>query len=134
MRVKEIHAAYTSQIGEMKYAKPYGLSQHEAAAYVIARRGEGYEERVPKGIVKEMPVLVEELREEVVGAREAARACPELSRRERLRSQLEVLENWKRYSPEETNHRWKLWRVVNELKSPRGPKVPKEGIIGVRSG
>ena len=34
-------------IGKLKYAKRLGLSIHHSAAYVIARRGEGYSERVP---------------------------------------------------------------------------------------
>ena len=39
--VFEVNPAYTSQIGKMKYMKPFGISIHEAASYVIARRAMG---------------------------------------------------------------------------------------------
>lgn len=44
----DVEPAYTSQIGRLKYMKPKGLSIHESAAYVIARRGMGYKEKVTK--------------------------------------------------------------------------------------
>ena len=37
-----VNPAYTSKIGKQKYMKPLKLSVHKAAAYVIARRGQGY--------------------------------------------------------------------------------------------
>ena len=40
--------AYTSQIGNIKYTTQKGLSVHRCAAYVIARRGVGYKERLPR--------------------------------------------------------------------------------------
>ena len=44
---------FTSVIGILKYQQQYGLSNHEAAAYVIARRSLGYsEEKVPKQLVQ----------------------------------------------------------------------------------
>lgn len=44
---------FTSVIGILKYQQQYGLSNHEAAAYAIARRGLGYStEKVPKKLVK----------------------------------------------------------------------------------
>ena len=43
-----INPAYTSMLGRLKYKKRYGLSVHEAASLVIARRGQGYKERLPK--------------------------------------------------------------------------------------
>lgn len=40
---------FTSVIGILKYQQQYGISNHEAAAYVIARRSLGYsEEKTPK--------------------------------------------------------------------------------------
>ena len=36
-----VNPAYTSVIGEIKYARPYGLAIHDGAAIVIARRGLG---------------------------------------------------------------------------------------------
>lgn len=46
--VIEVNPAYTSIIGKHKYSSSKGLSVHHAAAYCIARRGQGYKERIPK--------------------------------------------------------------------------------------
>jgi len=48
--IKRVHPAYTSIIGKYKYATSLGLSFHQAAALVIARRGLGFRERIPKKI------------------------------------------------------------------------------------
>lgn len=47
--VQTVNPAYTSQMGHHKYMKKYGLSSHESAAMVIARRGLGFKrtEKVP---------------------------------------------------------------------------------------
>jgi len=42
-----VNPAYTSFIGHFKYEKMYGLSQHNAAAMCIARRGLGLKDRLP---------------------------------------------------------------------------------------
>lgn len=42
-----VNPAYTSLIGRVRYARPYGLSVHAAAALSIARRAMGHSERVP---------------------------------------------------------------------------------------
>ncbi|MEQ8189951.1 MAG: IS200/IS605 family accessory protein TnpB-related protein [Candidatus Eremiobacterota bacterium] len=104
--IKLINPAYTSQIGQMKYYS-YGLSRHESAAYVIARRGCGYSEKIPARIVKKIPVLIERLKTGLEGAKEAAR--------KKLLTQVEVLKNWKNYSPIETKHKWKLWALISKL-------------------
>jgi predicted transposase len=44
--VKEVHPAFTSLIGEWKYARMYGLNGHQAAALVIGRRGLGFSEKL----------------------------------------------------------------------------------------
>ncbi|MFB0544442.1 MAG: hypothetical protein ACETVN_01900, partial [Asgard group archaeon] len=45
----EVFPAYSSIIGAIKYQKMYGLNGHEAAAFIIGRRGLGYnKERIPK--------------------------------------------------------------------------------------
>ena len=47
--VIKVKPAFSSVIGILKYEPMYGLSNHEAAGYVIARRGLGYNwERIPK--------------------------------------------------------------------------------------
>ena len=59
--VFEANPAYTSQIGKMKYMKRYGISIHEAASFVIARRALGFKEKLP-------PVLGALLPEKMVGS------------------------------------------------------------------
>ena len=56
---KKVNPAFTSVIGKFKYQKMYNLSIHEAASYVIGRRGLGFNERLslykyPSEIVKEL--------------------------------------------------------------------------------
>ena len=58
--VFEVNPAYTSQIGKMKYMKRFGISIHEAASFVIARRTMGFKEKLP-------PVLGTLLPEKIVG-------------------------------------------------------------------
>ncbi|MEH7457618.1 IS200/IS605 family accessory protein TnpB-related protein [Bacillus sp. JJ1127] len=58
--VFEVNPAYTSQMGKMKYMKRFGISIHQAASYVIARRAMGFEEKLP-------PVLYSLLPEKMVG-------------------------------------------------------------------
>lgn len=43
--VVEVQPAFTSILGNLKYAKPYSLNRHTAAALVIGRRGTGLLER-----------------------------------------------------------------------------------------
>ena len=43
--VVEVNPAYTSDLGFLKYKKMYSLNNHDAAAFVIARRGLGIKER-----------------------------------------------------------------------------------------
>ncbi len=58
--VYEVNPAYTSQIGKMKYMKRLGISIHQAASYVIARRAMGFKEKLP-------PVLHSLLPEKIAG-------------------------------------------------------------------
>ncbi len=59
--IKQVHPAYTSIIGKYKYATDYGLSFHQAAALVIARRSLGFRERIPKKIQRLISVLISKL-------------------------------------------------------------------------
>jgi IS605 OrfB family transposase len=45
IEVIEVNPAYTSIIGLVNYSKRLGISVHQAAAYVIARRGSEFRER-----------------------------------------------------------------------------------------
>jgi IS605 OrfB family transposase len=38
-QIKKVNPAYTSVIGRFKYMKKHGISVHEAASFVIGRRG-----------------------------------------------------------------------------------------------
>ena len=46
IEVVEVRAAYSSKIGSQKYARRYGLSGHRAAAFVLARRGQRFPDRL----------------------------------------------------------------------------------------
>jgi IS605 OrfB family transposase len=46
VHIKHVDPSYTSVIGKNKYAIPLGLSVHQAAAFVIARRGYAYKEKI----------------------------------------------------------------------------------------
>ena len=59
--VVQVNPAYTSIVGQHKYAHAYGMSVHEAAAFVLARRGQGRDERLPSRIVAQFPHLRERL-------------------------------------------------------------------------
>jgi IS605 OrfB family transposase len=48
VQVIKVSPAYTSVIGKIKYAPIYRIDKDVAGAYVIARRGLGFEERLPK--------------------------------------------------------------------------------------
>ncbi|MEQ2528038.1 IS200/IS605 family accessory protein TnpB-related protein [Bacillaceae bacterium CLA-AA-H227] len=58
--VFDVNPAYTSQIGKIKYMKRLGISIHQAASYVIARRAMGFKETLP-------PVLHSLLPEKIAG-------------------------------------------------------------------
>jgi hypothetical protein len=49
-----VPARFTSLIGYFKYSETYGLSVHQAASFVIARRALGFDERMPKEILKRL--------------------------------------------------------------------------------
>lgn len=53
--VKTVNPAFTSQIGKVKYQRKHGLSVHEAAAFVIARRGMYLKEKVPSHLRRLIP-------------------------------------------------------------------------------
>ncbi|MTI66533.1 MAG: IS200/IS605 family element transposase accessory protein TnpB [Firmicutes bacterium] len=50
--VKKVNPAYTSIIGRFKYTKHFGLSVHESASLVIGRRGLGFNEKIPKKLIR----------------------------------------------------------------------------------
>jgi IS605 OrfB family transposase len=56
----KVNPAYTSIIGRYKYQKQFGLTVHQAAAMVIARRGYKFRETLPKAVNKILPKKVKE--------------------------------------------------------------------------
>ena len=52
IQVIKVSPAYTSVIGKLKYAPLYNIDKDMAGAYVIARRGLGFKERLPKNYRK----------------------------------------------------------------------------------
>ncbi len=52
VQVIKVNPAYTSVIGKLKYAPIYRIDKDIASAYVIARRGLGFKERIPKNYEK----------------------------------------------------------------------------------
>ncbi|MFN7065268.1 MAG: IS200/IS605 family accessory protein TnpB-related protein [Aquificaceae bacterium] len=64
IQVIEVNPAYTSIIGMLKYAPQYMLTKDIASSYVIARRGLGIKEKVPKAYMDLLNKLnLEELKE-----------------------------------------------------------------------
>ena len=48
VEVHQVNPAYSSVIGRVKFMERYGLSVHQAAALVLARRSLGCSERIPR--------------------------------------------------------------------------------------
>ena len=48
VEIIEVNPAYSSVIGRVKFMERYGLTVHQAAALVLARRLLGYSERIPR--------------------------------------------------------------------------------------
>lgn len=54
--IKKVNPAFTSLIGKIKYLRKYGLSIHQSASLVIARRGQNFKETIPPGLLAELSV------------------------------------------------------------------------------
>jgi IS605 OrfB family transposase len=98
--LKKVNPAYTSVIGKYKYATLYGLSFHQAAAFVIARRGLGFRERIPKKIQRLILSLISKLNS-LLPAMEA-------KGRRQVKRLLNKLENWRNI------HSWSFWYTFNK--------------------
>ena len=99
LNVVETNPAYSSIIGKCKYADAYRISGHEAAAFVLARRGQGRDERLPKRIVAQLP----HLREQLIAAAEAKPANDKM--RYVYLKWAGKLADWKK------QHHWSLWSI-----------------------
>jgi hypothetical protein len=67
VEVIEVRAAYSSKIGQQKYAIRYGLSGHRAAAFVLARRGQRFPDRLKPSSKKRFTTTCKDRREPVIG-------------------------------------------------------------------
>lgn len=112
--VKRVNPAYTSWIGQLKYAPQYGVSVHVAASYVIARRGLDLDERILKHLIRLFPQLAELVQADVERHQQKL-ADDDGQERDQLIKQLSTrltwlkrLQDWKSYSPE-AGKPWMLW-------------------------
>ena len=103
--VVQVNPAYSSIIGKYKYADAYGMSVHEAAAFVLARRGQGRDEHLPKRIVAQLS----QLRERLIVAAEAMPASDKM--RYVYLKWADKLSAWKE------QHHWSLWHIWDKALS-----------------
>lgn len=86
------------------------MSVHEAAALVIARRGLGYQEKLPKALIQElqqkvMPYLVEKLGSMEESEKETGQGKKQ---RQYLGMFVQYIRNFK------MTHSWSLWNIVHK--------------------
>ena len=88
----------------------YGLSVHEAASFVIGRRGLDFEEKVPKELVKQLTTKVKPHLISILGSMEESekQSNSGKQRRQLIGMLLKNIEHFKE------NHHWKLWNVVHK--------------------
>ena len=103
-QVKQVNPAYTSVIGRFKYTKRCGLSVHEAAAFVIGRRGVGYKERLPKELIKKLKIEVTSYLEALLSSKEESKKAVKY-----YKDIIKKIANFK-YC-----HDWALWNIVNKF-------------------
>ncbi|WP_066063472.1 IS200/IS605 family accessory protein TnpB-related protein [Neobacillus soli] len=109
-KIKKVNPAYTSVIGRFKYTKMYGLSVHEAASFVIGRRGLDFEEKIPKELINHLRSLVKPMLIHILGSMEESRekSINGKQRRKFIAMMLKNIDDFKE------NHSWKLWNVIHK--------------------
>jgi IS605 OrfB family transposase len=107
---KKVNPAYTSVIGRFKYANMYGLSVHEAASFVIGRRGLDSEEKVPKELIKQLTSLVKPHLIHLLGSMEESEKQSNNGKQRRKFMGM-MVKNIKKFKG---NHSWTLWNVVHK--------------------
>jgi len=94
IQVIKINPAYTSIIGKLKYAPLYNIDKDTAGAYVIARRGLGFKERLPKNykeLLKDVEFLsytIAKVEDKIAKLKEEVRNERNEYKRNRLKSAL----------------------------------------------
>jgi hypothetical protein len=106
LSIVQVNPAYSTVIGKHKYANAYGMSIHEAAAFVLARRGQGRKERLPKRIVAQLP----RLRKRLIA--EAERKSQSEKMRNLLLKWAYELYNWKE---QQSFSLWSIWDKASDL-------------------
>jgi IS605 OrfB family transposase len=109
-KIKRVNPAYTSCIGKFKYSKQYGLSVHEAASFVIGRRGIDLEESVPKELLKILKDVVKPVLVRKVGSMEESEKETKKGK-QRIKFLLTLIKNIENFKK---NHYWKIWNVVHK--------------------
>ncbi len=108
--IKKVNPAYTSVIGRYKYAKMYGVSVHEAASFVIGRRGLDFEEKVPKELLKQLKTKVKPHLIGLLGSMEESEKQSNTGK-QRWKYMAIMLKNIEHFKE---HHSWKLWNVVHK--------------------
>ncbi|WP_139338491.1 IS200/IS605 family accessory protein TnpB-related protein, partial [Bacillus cereus] len=104
--VKTVNPAYTSVIGKLKYSKKFGISVHETAAFTIARRGLGFQERLPKEVVLLLKnKITTKLRILVASMEESEK---DTNTKKVYKKWLQTIKTWK------DHHNWKLWSILHK--------------------
>ncbi|MFP3158943.1 MAG: IS200/IS605 family accessory protein TnpB-related protein [Hydrogenobaculum sp.] len=101
----KVNPAYTSVIGKLKYVPQYNIDKDIAAAFVIARRGLGYKEKLPKnykGLLNDKDFLlfseasidgrIAELKKEIKEERNEYKRNKLKSKLSKLRKELKALQ------------------------------------------
>jgi IS605 OrfB family transposase len=94
IQVIKVNPAYTSIIGKLKYAPLYNIDKDTAGAYVIARRGLGFKERMPKnykGLLKDADFIsytIAKIEDKIVKLKQKIREEKNEYKRNRLKSTL----------------------------------------------
>jgi IS605 OrfB family transposase len=109
-KIKKVNPAYTSVIARFKYKDMYGMSTHEAASFVIARRGLGLDEKIPTYLLEYVQRIVKIHVKSALGSMEETEKGTEREkiREKKLQAVLTNIKNFKK------NHRWKLWSVIHK--------------------
>jgi len=94
IQVIKVNPAHTSIIGKLKYAPLYNIDKNTAGAYVIARRGLGFKERLPKNykeLLKDAEFLsytIAKIEDEIAKLKHEIREEKNEYKRNRLKSAL----------------------------------------------
>jgi IS605 OrfB family transposase len=125
IQVVKVNPAYASIIGKLKYAPLYNIGKDTAGAYVIARRGLGCKERLPKnykGLLKDADFLsytIAKLEDKIAKLKQEIREEKNEYKRNRLKNVL-----WK--TKKELDLLLKYFRGSGESESAAQQAVNRE--------